>query len=87
MTTRSLRIRRSGTLLLTDLGTAPERETICRWLRGGLQLPLEGEEPIDIDKAPPGWKMQTAKTAVSCCAENRRGCRGFEASGSSGEDS
>ena len=50
-----------GTLLLTDLGTAPERETICRWLRGGLQLPPEGEAPIDIDKAPPGWRMQTAE--------------------------
>jgi hypothetical protein len=50
-----------GTVLLTDLGTGPERETICRWLRGGLQLPPEGEAPIDIDKAPPGWRMQTAE--------------------------
>ena len=50
----------SGTLLLTDLGTAPERETICRWLRGGLQLPPDNEA-IDTEKAPPGWKMQAAE--------------------------
>ena len=51
----------SGTLILTDLGTRPERETICQWLRGGLQLPLAGVIRIDPDKAPPGWKMETAE--------------------------
>ena len=50
-----------GTLLLTDLGTRSERETICHWLRGGLQPPLDGVIRIDTDKGPPGWRKQTAE--------------------------
>jgi hypothetical protein len=47
-----------GTVCLTDLGTPLERETICAWLRGVLQLPPDGVIRHDADKAPPGWKMQ-----------------------------
>ena len=47
-----------GTLLLTELGTVPERETICRWLRGGLQLPPDGSMGPYAGQAPPGWSME-----------------------------
>jgi hypothetical protein len=47
-----------GTLLLTELGTRPDRETICRWLRGGLQLPPDGSMGLYAGQAPPGWTMQ-----------------------------
>lgn len=47
-----------GTLLLTELGTIAERETICRWLRGGLQLPPDGSMGPYAGQAPPGWTMQ-----------------------------
>ena len=68
---RRLRVRRhdkalvadtlSGVQLLTELGTVPERETICQWLRGGLQLPPEELVPIDTEKPPPGWQIQAAE--------------------------
>jgi hypothetical protein len=53
-----------GTLLLTELGTLPERETICRWLRGGLQLPPDGSMGPYAGQAPPGWTMQPMEDGV-----------------------
>jgi hypothetical protein len=51
----------SGTVVLTELGTMPERETICQWLRGGLRLPSDRTVPIDTSKAPPGWQIETGE--------------------------
>ena len=45
----------SGTELITQYGTADERQAMTEWLRRQLSLPDEGS--VDTVAAPPGWMM------------------------------
>jgi hypothetical protein len=48
----------AGTQVLTDLGTASERESLCAWLRHRLSMDGAPAASLDASTAPPGWRLE-----------------------------
>ena len=53
----------AGTRLLTDLGTAAERESLCSWLRDRLKIDST-QLAVNLSVAPPGWRLSRDATGA-----------------------
>lgn len=60
----------NGTEVLTELGAATERATICEWLKG--QLALAAGRALGAHEAPPGWNMNFNAGDIVLARPDRR---------------